>query len=379
MFKINNLNRAIPILVLTLILGLIAPGISFANYSNNNKDKDRDNKIEMRSHGRWSFNASWCSFLPPGIAKRFDECLKNPPQDSRDPVINAISFGDINERDAVIRWSTNEATIGRVYADTASGFKIDAADIKSRDSGYAMKHEITLSGLAPNTRYYIRIESVDRAGNDSVSAQKSFRTDADNDNTSDPEISNVQVRDIGAHSAVITWTTDEPATSQVWYNNRARLINLSSDSEKKSEYVTDHRVAIDGLDENTEYAFSVQSVDQDGNVASSDRSTFRTISEDDDNNNDDPLLMNISVQSDLSSRMTHVRWTTDEAADSTVRYSTERNLSGAAAVHGSAFVRSHDLIIPDLKFNVQYYFQIESSDRDGNSTESNTYALYLAN
>jgi hypothetical protein len=88
-----------------------------------------------------------------------------------------------------------------------------------------------------------------------------------------PLISEVNV-DESYDSAIITWTTDEPATSVVDYGTE----NTYGSSVSDSNYVTSHSVEVTGLSSSTTYHFVVTSVDSSNNLASSSDTIFTTIS-----------------------------------------------------------------------------------------------------
>lgn len=73
--------------------------------------------------------------------------------------------------------------------------------------------------------------------------------------------------------AVITWSTNEPATSQVEYGTTTTY-GLSTTLD--STLVTSHRVALTGLAASTTYHYRVKSTDAAGNTAVSDDNTFTT-------------------------------------------------------------------------------------------------------
>jgi hypothetical protein len=74
-------------------------------------------------------------------------------------------------------------------------------------------------------------------------------------------------------SVIITWITNEPATSQVGYGfvTPTELETVISWS-----YVTSHTVLITGLTEGTSYVFSVRSQDFSGNLSVSNTLSFQT-------------------------------------------------------------------------------------------------------
>ncbi len=78
-----------------------------------------------------------------------------------------------------------------------------------------------------------------------------------------------------ATTAQITWTTDEPADSQVFY--RKTTDSGYQQTALDSSLVTSHSVQLQGLAPSTEYSFYVQSADGAGNrTSSSPEGTFTT-------------------------------------------------------------------------------------------------------
>jgi serine protease len=92
--------------------------------------------------------------------------------------------------------------------------------------------------------------------------------------TTPPVISNIQVSGITSNSAVITWTTDEAATSVVYYGTTTSY----GSSTSASGYTTNHSVTLTGLTTGTTYHFKVESADASGNTSQSSDSTFTTSS-----------------------------------------------------------------------------------------------------
>ena len=92
-----------------------------------------------------------------------------------------------------------------------------------------------------------------------------------------PAISDVEVSDITTSKATITWTTDEPSTSQVDYGLSDSYGSIISDSS----LVTSHNIELGSLLSSTTYHFSITSGDETGNSASSDDDTFTTSTDND--------------------------------------------------------------------------------------------------
>lgn len=87
-----------------------------------------------------------------------------------------------------------------------------------------------------------------------------------------PKISDVKVVNITSTSAEVTWTTTEPATSEVSYGENAAYGLAAADSQ----LVTDHRVKLSPalLSAGNVYHYMVKSVDVSGNAVSSADASF---------------------------------------------------------------------------------------------------------
>jgi beta-lactamase superfamily II metal-dependent hydrolase len=95
------------------------------------------------------------------------------------------------------------------------------------------------------------------------------------EDTTPPVISQVTASSITAFSCVITWTTDEPATSQVEYGTAT---DYSSTTIVDGNLITNHSVSLSGLTDNTTYHYCVKSKDAANNEAASSDYTFTTSS-----------------------------------------------------------------------------------------------------
>jgi len=90
-----------------------------------------------------------------------------------------------------------------------------------------------------------------------------------------PVISNVAAEP-GQVTCVITWDTDEPATSQVFYDtvSHAGGGHYAYESQLDSSLVTSHSVTLTGLQAGTTYYFCVESEDTTGNTSRSGETQF---------------------------------------------------------------------------------------------------------
>jgi hypothetical protein len=101
--------------------------------------------------------------------------------------------------------------------------------------------------------------------NDGTGAPAETAASAIVDNTA-PVISSVSSSDIGDTYATVSWTTDEPANSEINYGDTAALGILAS----HSALVTQHSFALKNLEEAKTYYYEAHSTDEAGNLTADD-------------------------------------------------------------------------------------------------------------
>lgn len=206
---------------------------------------------------------------------------KTQVADTQVPVIsNVVTI--IGTSTVQVGWKTNENTTDRVYYSTILPVALNASTTSyvSNTVG-AQNHTLTIADLIPNTTYYMVIESTDTAGNVTTSATFSVHTGtvivpAD---VTPPVISSL-VATPGSSTTTVTWTTNELATSKVYYSAISPLDMSTSTTQSilNGGLVTSHSISITGLATSTTYFFKVQSVDASGNTRTSDQVTAITTS-----------------------------------------------------------------------------------------------------
>lgn len=174
----------------------------------------------------------------------------------------------------LVSWSVNTPLSAIVtYSPT------DGSD-RSRDQIEAERlagtREMLISGLLPQRQYQLTVRGRDRAGNEAVSDSYTFTTATD---TRPPQIINLKV--IGGTippvgfaageiraQLVVSWDTDEPATSQVEFGEGTGG-NYSQRTQEDGNLKTNHTVIISGLTPSRVYNFRAISRDAAGNEAKS--------------------------------------------------------------------------------------------------------------
>ncbi len=192
------------------------------------------------------------------------------PGDTSGPVISSISVGSISTSNATVTWNTDEDASSRVEYGTTSSY----GSLSALNSSLVTSHSRSLSGLSPSTVYHYRVISKDAADNSSTSGGLSFTSAGPSADTTGPVISSVLAQSITTGSATLTWTTDEPATSQVDFG----LTNVYGSSTTKDEtLLMSHQQIVTGLSAGSTYHFRVKSKDAAGNLSSSNDNSFQTV------------------------------------------------------------------------------------------------------
>jgi tetratricopeptide (TPR) repeat protein/fibronectin type 3 domain-containing protein len=209
------------------------------------------------------------------------------------------------------------------------------------------------AGLAP--RVYFSV--VDGAGNHApIEALVSTPPPAD---TQPPRIHGVQAAQGAFNTAVVTWTTDEPADSYVEY----WAYGVPQNKVGTSAYTTSHSVTLTNLRASTTYYYRVVSTDAAGNRGQSQDLMFVVEASD----TTPPVISR--VQATTAGRdSVSITWTTDEPADSYVEYWAYGVLQNKVG----ASVRStyHAVTLSSLRSGVTYYYIVTSTDAAGNKAQS---------
>ncbi|MFC1726444.1 fibronectin type III domain-containing protein [candidate division KSB1 bacterium] len=183
-----------------------------------------------------------------------------PIVDTDPPVITSgPDIVGLSDDRATIFWKTDESSSSVIEYGT------DSLDLNTSKSELDLKqsHNITITNLLPNTKYYYRISSADADNNGPTwSAIKNLTTNSSPDLT-EPEISNIRTWNKKNNRITLGWDTDEISDSFIDYGTDETLGNKIALSEK----VTIHQMVLTNLDPGTKYYYRVGSVDLSGNIA----------------------------------------------------------------------------------------------------------------
>lgn len=172
---------------------------------------------------------------------------------------------------ATVTWYTNE----RADTQLAYGTTTSYGNTTTRDANLSRFHSVTITGLVPATEYHFQVLSRDAAGNLATSSDRTFATKSAPDTVA-PVIGSVSVSGVSSTSAAVSWTTNEPSTSKVYYTSGTSLNLGSASTSANTALQTTHSINLAGLTASTTYLFAVQSSDASGNTTTSATGSFLT-------------------------------------------------------------------------------------------------------
>lgn len=183
------------------------------------------------------------------------------------------SAKNINSGSVMFSWTTNNDTDSAVeYIPYRNNIlAIDEKKIKE-DKTFTSIHEITIPDLAPGMVYQVKLLGQDTKGD---TVERVIETYSTGEDKTPPQIAQVQTdqalstgKELKVQT-VISWDTDEPATSRVYFQKG--FVASSSDMSEKSaldlNYTKKHGIVITKFEPGAIYTFRVESTDSSGNPA----------------------------------------------------------------------------------------------------------------
>ena len=268
------------------------------------------------------------------------------------PVISGISASKATGESIIITWKTDKKASSYVRYGTKStfGFMIGNDLINIDQAKYDTAHTVTISSLAPATKYYYSVISIDAAGNIAESSQATFTTAV----RSTLDSINIISKVLG--EATVTWTTAQSMTSAVEYG-------LSNDYGSKSESTSQtklHEVSLTKLTIGQMYHFRVKSTDSAGNIFISGDYAFQPKSP--------PVITNVVV-SDITESGAVVTFTTNVPSDGVAAYIAKNDLKDSGSQGQTNLVVAHSIVLKNLTPGTEYTLKVQAKDESGNASE----------
>jgi hypothetical protein len=286
------------------------------------------------------------------------------------PKVTNVNVTGINLNNATI----NFTSVGAASVQLAFGANGVTSNTQTLNtSTITSAYTIPLSSLSPGTIYTFTLNPTDSDGNlyNSISSY-TFTTPPQ------PVITNVTFQPIpGALTGTeqMNWTTNVPATSQISYG----LVGGARQNQLDTTMTTTHMMTISDLNYSTQYSVTATSVDDLGNVASSDLQVFQSGTD-----TRPPVISDVTIQPSIIGTGANaqgqlvVSWKTDKAGTSQVAYG--QGTSGGyttKTAENTALVNNHVVVVSGIPTAEVYHIQVQSNDAEGIRGYSGSYTTII--
>jgi len=297
----------------------------------------------------------------PGLTGRF---TTNQGSDTQAPIVLAgPTIIGRTSNTLTVSWQTDELSSSAIdYGSSGLAQNTNSGEMVTN-------HVLTLTNLAPGTTYNYRISSRELLGNGPTQgplpALIAAGSTAGQPDISSPVISVVAVAAITDDRAIITWNTNEPASSFVDFDLTSS--NLAQNLGKTT-LTTSHTVTLTNLGPGPTYFYRVRSTDGNGNAPAVD--VVRSFTTTGNKDTAAPVIGNLSIRPGY--RTIRVSWKTDEPASSFVDII--NGIGDTLVVASRHLVKDHTVVVTDSSFfpkgAVQYTVIAGSLDPSRNSTST---------
>ena len=197
-------------------------------------------------------------------------------------VISSYFAQVIDNETVVFKWVTNKDANSTVRLAPYRGNVLAIDQLKViRDNVVSVIHEVTITDFEAGTFYDIELSSTDNLGNVATQVLPYFSTSEDD---LPPIVSHIKADstvfiDRGNKiQTIVSWLTNEPATSRVYFQEGVQGGNmeLSEATELNADYSKEHVMIINQFQPGKVYSFRVESIDSGSNITTSKVHTFMT-------------------------------------------------------------------------------------------------------
>ncbi len=327
--------------------------------------------------------------------------------DGEPPEIDNVQVEQVDDTTLRITWETDEEADSLVNYGLQPNYGIERIPEAVRTD-----HEVILEDLEPGRLYYFRVGSSDEDGNQGISGDYRISTSGTpsdsgtgdgqdvgpgqvNDVTTQEIIEQIQqiqdpqeIREIQNEivkavqgitedltivgpptvtpettSALVEWTTDRPASSEVVFTPASQYQpNVYAFSQSSTgEPTTDHSIRLIGLEPFTEYHFKVRSTDDFAITGESQDFTFRTKASLPEIRN----LRIVKVEEDAAT----LAWDTTVPAQALIEYQ-DLTTGAENSVGRPTLATTHQMRIADLTLGTRYVAFVIAENSGGDRVRS---------
>ena len=193
-----------------------------------------------------------------------------------EPEVLGYEVEKVSDTSATVKWTTNIPTESTV---SFANIEDESEAGSQGSSGVSEEHSVEVLGLKQGTEYDFRIKGIDVNKNIFESIPFKVKTEID---LTPPNISFINSKTSMVSQseeiiqAIISWKTDEPATTQLNFDVGMGSGELSQQSKKDENLTTNHVVVLTDLRPGSVYRFHAISEDANANEKVSELFSFLT-------------------------------------------------------------------------------------------------------
>jgi fibronectin type 3 domain-containing protein len=275
--------------------------------------------------------------------------------------VDDISDKELNQYRLAVSWTAPDKS----EPDNFAGYNIYVSRTENgsyNKIAYTSETAYGQTGLDKDTRYFYRITSVDKTGNESstssvVSGVTSGKYRRPAKITTEPTALSK------AKSASISWSTERETNSVIEFG-KSEALGLST-GNSLSTYTTSHTVNLANLDSNTKYFYRAVYTDPDGNMGTSAASSFTT--------SPASTVSNFHLIKTTTSELSF-EYETNSQSHGTVQYGVD-SLSEKTYPDDNVTRTKHLVELTGLTDGTTYRIQMKQIDLEGTVFSSDEYRL----
>lgn len=289
-----------------------------------------------------------------GSASAFSGLVSKDPTGkySEPPTVISAPIATAGANYVKVAWETSRSAEGIVECGTTLNYGISGLSLEP-----STHHEVTVSGLNPDTSYNFRVQSLDPgefrdySSTEGKSANYQFRTQPA------PGMSDVSFSDITTNSAILSFSTTKASTSRIDYGTRTDGVYDQYVTDQSLGGTTKHLIRFANLTDGTKYQVKITIDDSDGNSVSSMGHSFTT--------NAKPAISSFQLQpiADAASTTYDVIWSTNVPTSSNVVFSSSK---GHITESKADLETQHSLRVKNLLDQATYTIIASGRDQYGN-------------
>jgi len=274
------------------------------------------------------------------------------------PLFGGTPSADTTAHTASIEWTTDRQAESYVEYGLTTDYELGRVG----DGTLTTVHKVVIRGLAAESLFHYRVQSLDDGGIRNYPPEDAYSTDYMFETLVAPDITDLNITDITLSAATISWKTTTISTSEVHYGKTLSYGLI--EEETSDSLTTNHTLRLTGLDSGSTYYVKIVGRDADDVEIYSDNYTFTTIAY--------PRISSLAYEKgevDGSYGM-NLTWESNVPISSTARYYPSEIPTEIQDESTADLETTHTMFIAGLLDNTSYQLQVQGRDAYGNLAAS---------